>query len=170
MSGLCLFEGTCKPPLYCSPWMTQAWYGHPAHDPHVTHSTRVMGKRDGQGNYHSKNPPRLPAHRSGPSPTTRCAYVWPRPGGSCRCTKVGALLFTPLLVHGQSEPHLPPHLAGQREGVEAQDRQNNAKTRDTKSKKARWTPPAKPLPGRPPKHRQEPCRDNLPNASRACHP
>ena len=44
---------------------------------------------------------------------------------SCQCTKVGALLFTPLLVHGQSEPHLRPHLAGQREEAKAQEYQRH---------------------------------------------
>ena len=75
--------------------VTRACSNRPTHDPHVTHSTRVMGKCDGRGNYHSKTPPHVPAHRSGPGPTTRCAYVWPRPGGSYRCTKVGAPLFYP---------------------------------------------------------------------------
>ena len=75
-----------------------------AHDPHIARSTRVMEKRSGWSSYHGKNLPQLPTHNSGPGPTTCCAYVWPRPGGSCRCTKVGALLLTPLLVHGQSEP------------------------------------------------------------------
>ena len=137
---------------------------------HDERSTRVVGKHSGQKSYYSKNPPRLPAHRSGPGPTTRCAYVWPRPGGSCRCTKVGALLFTPLLVHGQSEPHLRPHLAGQREEPKAQDKQSNARTKYTKSERARWTPPARPLPGQPPRPRQEPCRGNLPDANRVSHP
>src|SRR3990170_2979519 len=99
---------------------------------HVAHSTRVVGKRSGLNSYYGKNPPRLPAHHSGPSPTTRRAYVWPRPGGSCWCTKVGALLLTPLLLHGQSEPRPRPHLAGQRREAEAQGDQSNAKARNTK--------------------------------------
>ena len=49
-----------------------------AHDPHVTRSTRVVGKRSGRNSYCGKNPPHLPTHRSGPGPTTCCAYVWPR--------------------------------------------------------------------------------------------
>lgn len=56
------------------------------------------------------------------------AYVWPRPGGSCRCTKVGALLFTPLLLHGQSEPRPRPQQAGQRREAGAQGNQSDAKT------------------------------------------
>ena len=75
--------------------MTQACCSHSAHEPRVTHSTRVVGKRSGRRSYCGKTLPSLPGHRSGPSPTTRCAYAWPRPGGSCRCTKVGALLFYP---------------------------------------------------------------------------
>src|SRR3990170_476146 len=102
---------------------------------HVAHSTRVMGKRSGRSGYYGKDPPRLPAHRSGPSPTTRRAYVWPRPGGSCRCTKVGALLLTPLLVHGQSEPRATATLSraeeGSRREAEARDNQGNTKTRNT---------------------------------------
>jgi hypothetical protein len=47
----------------------------------------------------------------GPGPTTLRTHVWPRPGGSCRCTKVWALWY-PLLVHGQSQPHLRRGLAG----------------------------------------------------------
>src|SRR3989337_1446967 len=88
---------------------------------HVARSTRVVGKRSGLNSYYGKNPPRLPAHHSGPSPTTRRAYVWPMPGGSCRCTKVGVLLLTPLLVHGQSESRPQPHLTKQRREAGAQD-------------------------------------------------
>ncbi len=89
--------------------VTQACSNRPTHDPHVTHSTRVVGKRNWRRSYHSKTLPRVPVHRSGPGPTMLCAYVWPRPGGSCRCTKVGALLLTPLLMHGQLEPRPRPH-------------------------------------------------------------
>ena len=125
---------------------------------HDTHSTRVVGKRSGQKNCYGKNPPRLPAHRSGPGPTMCRAYVWPRPGGSCRCTKVGALLLTPLLVHGQSEPRPRPHLAGQgREaGEKPKPKTNKAMPRPEtpKSKRARWTPPARPLPGQLPRCQQ----------------
>ena len=43
----------------------------------------------------------------------------------CRCTKVGALLLTPLLVHGQSEPRAAATLSraeeGSRREAEAQD-------------------------------------------------
>ena len=112
---------------------------------HVARSTRVVGKRSGQNNGRGKNPPQLPAHRSGPGPTTCCAYVWPRPGGSCRCTKVGALLLTPLLVHGQSEPHPRPHLAGQRREAGAQDNRGNAKARKTKEQRGEVGPPGKGL-------------------------
>ena len=54
---LCHFEGTRKPPLYCSPWMTQACCGHSMRDPHVTHSTQVVGKRNWRGSYCDKTPP-----------------------------------------------------------------------------------------------------------------
>src|SRR3989337_3001182 len=121
---------------------------------HVARSTRVLGKRSGLNSYYGKNPPRLPAHHSGPSPTTRRAYVGPRPGGSCWCTKVGVLLLTPLLVHRQSEPRAAATLSraeeGSRREAEAQDNQSNAKTRNTKSKRASWTPPGKTLAGAAP--------------------
>ena len=85
--------------------MTPACFGHPCpHDPMSRIRRRSWGRRSGGSSYRGKNPPHLPAHRSGPGPTTRRAYVWPRPGASYRCTKVGALLLTPLLAHRQSEP------------------------------------------------------------------
>ena len=37
--------------------VTQACCGHPTHDPHVTHSTRVVGKRNWRGSYYSEPPP-----------------------------------------------------------------------------------------------------------------
>ena len=63
----------------------------------------------------------------GPSPTTCRAYAWPRPRGSCRCTKGGVLFCTPLLVRGQLEPRLRTHLAGQRKEAKPQDNQSNAR-------------------------------------------
>ena len=78
--------------------------------------------------------------------------------------------MTPLLVHGQSEPRPRPQLAGQGREAGAQDSQGNAKTRDTKGKRARWTPSARPLPRQPPQPRQEPCRGSLPDANRVHHP
>ena len=118
---------------------------------HVTRSTRVVGKRSGRNSYYGKNPPHLPAHRSGPSPTTRGAYVWPRPRGSCRCTKVGALLLTPLLVHGQSEPRATAARSRaeewSRREAEAQDGKSNANTKDTKERKGEVDSPGKILAG-----------------------
>ena len=68
-------------------------------------------------------------------------------GSRCRCTKVGALLLTPLLVHGQSEPRPRPHLAGRWREARAQDSQGHAKTRNTKEQRGRSGLP-----------RQDPCR------------
>ena len=99
----------------------------------------------------SKNPPRLPAHRSGHGPTTCRAYVWPRPRGSCWCTKVGAHLCTPLLVHRQSEPRATAARSRAKEGsrreAEAQDGQGNAKTRNTKEQRDKAGSPGKTLAG-----------------------
>ena len=80
--------------------VTQAGSNRPTHDPHVTHSTRVVGKRNWRRSYCGKTLPRVPAYCFGPGPTTLCAYMWPMPRGSCRCTKLWVLLY-PLLVHGQ---------------------------------------------------------------------
>ena len=116
---------------------------------HIARSTRVVGKRSERRSYCSKNPRRLPAHRSGPSPTTRRAYVWPRPGGSCRCTKGGVLFCTPLLVRGQLESRLRPHLVGLRKEATSQDNQNNAKPETRRAE------------GRDGLPRQSPCRGGL---------
>ena len=151
--------------------VTQACCDRSTHDPHVTHSMRVVGKRNWRGSYCGKTRPRIPAHRFGPSPTTRRTYVWPRPGGSCRCTKVGALLLTPLLVHGQSEPRTTAARSRAKEGsrreAKAQDGQRNAKTKDTKEREGEVDSLG---PGRPPQPRQDPCWGNLRDASRASHP
>ena len=69
----------------------RACSNRPTHDPHITHSTQVVGKRNRRRSYRSKTLPRMPVHRSGTGPTALCAYVWPRPGGSYRCTNIGAL-------------------------------------------------------------------------------
>ena len=51
----------------------------------------------------------------------------------CQCTNIGALLLTPLLVHGQSEPCAAATLSRLEEGsqreVEAKDNQGDAKAR-----------------------------------------
>ena len=133
---------------------------------HVARSTWVVGKRSGREVTTVKIPPRLPAHRSGPGTTTCRAYMWPRPGGSCRCTKVGVPFCTPLLVRGLSQPHAPDH-AWRGSGSKGTRRPDQRQARNTKSRRARWTPPARPLPGRPPQPRQEPCRGNLPHTNKA---
>ena len=93
--------GRREPPLYRD--MSHACGNRPTHDPHVMHDPprRAFNACRGEAQASEgitavKIPPHLPAHHSGPDPTTRCAYVWPRTGGSCRCTKVGALLFYPF--------------------------------------------------------------------------
>ena len=52
---------------------------------------------------------------------------------NCQCTKVGALLLTPLFVHGQSEPRATATLSRSEEGsqreAKTRDNQGNAKTR-----------------------------------------
>ena len=120
-----------------------------------------------RGSYCGKNSTaRAPAHRSGPGPIMLCTYMWPRPGGSCRCTKTGVPFCTPLLVHGQSQPHAPGHpWRGRRSKTTRQPEQRQDK--NTESRGARRTPPVRPLPGRPPQPRQEPCRSNSPDTSRA---
>ena len=158
--------------IYCD--VTQACCNRPTHDPHVTHSTRVMGKRNWRGSYYGKTPPRSPAHRSGPGPITRRAYVWPRPRGSCRCTKVGALLLTPLLVHGQSEPRATAALgkagevnrgrtietkqAKRRQGQDHREQMDEAGFPGKTLAGAASAAPARPLPGQ------------LAHTGRASHP
>ena len=115
---------------------------------HVTRSTRVVGKISGRRNYCGKNPPNLPAHRSGPSPTMHHAYVWPRPGGSYRCTKVGALLLHPFTCEQAGRATPTAAVSRAEEGSQSTRRPKQRQDRRRKeSKKARWTPP-----------RQDPCR------------
>ena len=164
----------------------------PMHDPHVKHDPPCRAFNAGCGeaqrteNYCGKNPPRLPAHRSGPGPTTRRAYVWPRPGGSCRCTKVGALLLTPLLVRGQSEPRARHDHTQQGKGGEPEHKTVKATPRPEtpKSKRARWTSPgrtlagaaaaapARALPGRLAQHQQSapPLSPRVPTPSTTLEP
>ena len=69
----------------------------------------------------------------------------------CRCTKVGALLLTPLLVHGKSEPRAAATLSRAEEGgrreAGAQDGRGNAKTRNTKDQEGEVDSPDKALAG-----------------------
>ena len=177
-ASLFFLWGRHDPPLYCD--VAHASRNRPTHDPHVTHDPPRRAFNVGCGeaqrmkNYCGKIPPRLPVHHFGPGPTTLHAYVWPRPRHSCWCTKVGALLLTPLLVHEHSEPRGAATLSraeeGSRREAEARGNQGNAKTRNTKSKRARWAPPERSLPAWPLQPRQEPCRGNLPDTSGARFP
>ena len=138
-----------------------------AHDPHVARSMRVVGKRSKRNSYRRKNPPQLPAYRSRTSPTTCCAYVWPRPGGSCRCTKVGAILLTPLLVHGRLEPpttatHNRAGKGSRREDEGSRQTQQRQGPRPQRSNGRSRLPRQGPLPGQPQWPRQDPCRDSSP--------
>src|SRR4051812_13497747 len=71
----------------------------------------------------------------------------------CRCTKVGALLSTPLLVHGQSEPCAAATRSRAKEGsrreAEAQQKTIKATPRpETQDNKGvGWSPLTRPLPG-----------------------
>ena len=72
-------------------------------------------------------------------------------GGLCRCTKVGDLLLTPLLVHRQSEPRAAVAHSraeeGSRRETEAQDKQGDAKTRSIKEQRGEVDSPGKTLAG-----------------------
>ena len=83
----------------------------------------------------------------------------------CWCTKVGVPFCTPLLVHGQSQPRICGH-AWRRRGSKDPRLPEHSQARNMKSRRARWTPPERPLPGQPTQPQREPCRSNLPNASR----
>ena len=77
----------------------------PTISPTTPHSTRaVRGGRGGYGVRYGVTQAARARALFWAWPNSARHRVWPRPGGSCRCTKVGALLLTPLLVHGQSEP------------------------------------------------------------------
>ena len=105
--------------IYCD--VTQTCNNRPMHDPHVTHSTQVVGKRNWRRYYRSKD---SATHARTPF------WAWPNNALRLCVAQARGLLsvyksrgspFTPLLVHGQSEPHLLPHLAGQWEEAEAQE-------------------------------------------------
>ena len=70
-------------------------------------------------------------------------------------------------MHGQLEPRLRPHLAGQRKEAKPQDNQSNAKPETRRAEGRGELPRQDPCRGRPPQPRQEPCRGNLPNTSKA---
>ena len=147
--------------------MTHVCGNCPTHDPHVTHDPPRCAFNAGRGeaqrtnNYYGKNMPHLPAHRSGPGPTTRRAYVWPRPGGSYRCTKIGAHLCTPFSCARAvrvAPTATPSRMREVSQGkIEAQDNRSNTKAKTTKSRGMKQVPPARPLPGqRAPLEQREP--------------
>ena len=80
-----------------------------------------------------------------------CAYVWPRPGGSCRCTKRGAHICTPFSCAWavRAMPTATPSKMREvsQGKAEAQEKKNDAKTKTTKSKGDEADPPARSLPG-----------------------
>ena len=84
----------------------------------------------------------------------RCdyAYVWPRPGGSCRCTKRGVHFLYPYNCARAVGATCTTTLSKEREvsqgKAEAQEKQNDAKTKTTKSKGDEADPPGKILAGR----------------------
>src|SRR4051812_10159545 len=92
---------------------------NPMHAAHVTHAPHAapragsMGSATREETYRGKNRPTYPRTVFGPSPTTRCAYVWPRPGAPVGVQKGGYTFCTPMIVHEQSEPRAPPHRARQ---------------------------------------------------------
>src|SRR3989337_1943809 len=67
----------------------------------------------------------------------------------CRCTKVGVLLLTPLLVHGQSEPRAAATLSRAEEGSRRRSRitrqPKQRQDQKHKEKEDKVDPPAKPL-------------------------
>ena len=70
----------------------------------------------------------------------------------CQCTKVGTLLLTPLLVHGQSEPRAMAAHSRAKEGSrrEAEGTKAINATSKTETTESRWmkqVSPARPLPG-----------------------
>ena len=125
--------------------VTQACCNHSTHDPHVTHSLRVGGSTTGEGVTTVKTLPRVPAHRSGPGPTTLRAYVWPRPGGSCRCIEVGAFLYP--FTYARAVIATPAAMLGGAEKGKERDCQGSTQARGMKSKGARWISPGNTLAG-----------------------
>ena len=80
-----------------------------------------------------------------------CAYVWPRPGGSCRCTKRGVHFLYPYNCARAVRATGTTTLSKAREVSQgkagAQEKQNDAKTKTTKSKGDEADPPARSLSG-----------------------
>ena len=86
----------------------------PMISPTMPHSTRaVMGERGGYGTRFGVAQPACARALSWAWPNSARHRVWPRPGGSCQCTKRGVRFCTPIPVHGQSEPRPRSHQAEQ---------------------------------------------------------
>ena len=85
----------------------------------------------------------------------------------CRCTKVGALVFTPLLVHGEPEPRaMATHnraKEGSRREAEGsrQTRQHQGPRPQSADGRSRL-PRQDPCRGQPPQPRCAPCRGSSP--------
>jgi hypothetical protein len=98
----CYGEGARLPlllPNVNTPIRAHCGHGRSAHASHIAHSTRVVGKHSKRNNYKQLTPATRARALFGPSPTTPRTRVWPRPGGSCRCTKYWAF-STPYLCTG----------------------------------------------------------------------
>ena len=139
----CGLKETRKAPLYCPPrddasMLPSCARARPPHRAFNTGRGEARGRNSSLG----KNPPQLPAHRSRPGPTTLCAYVWPRPGGSCRCTKVGDFPFT----CARAVVAAPAATLGGAEEAKTQDNQSNAKPEARGAKGQGGLSPARALP------------------------
>ena len=171
--------GRREPPLYHD--LTHTCGNRPTHDPHVTHDPPRRAFNAGCGEaqrtrrYHSKKP----------APPARAPF-WARPNNMSRlCVAQARGLLS--VYKSRGTPFYPFTCArtvgaaptatlsragegsrGEAKGTRRSETTPRQETQDSKG--ARWTPPARPLPGRPPWPRQEPCRGSLPNTSRASHP
>ena len=139
-------------PIKCD--TTHACGRYPSHASHVTRAHTTPTSRTQCGSWGSATSegvtavqtlPRVPVHRSGPGPTTLRAYVWPRPGGSCRCTKVGAFLYP--FTCARAVVATPVAVLGEAEEAKVRDCQGSTQARGAKSKGARWASPGKCLAG-----------------------
>ena len=138
---------------------------------HVAHSTRVVGKRSRQ---------KITAVKI--APLARAPFwAWPNNVSRLCVAQVRGLLsvyksrgapfypFTCARIVGAA-PTATLSRAGEGSRGEAKGTRRSETTprpETPKSKRARWTPRARPLPGWPPRPRQEPCRDNLPKHQRS---
>src|SRR4051812_734653 len=119
--------------------------------PHAAPHAGVVGSTAREESYRGKNRPACPRTVFGPSPTTRCAYVWPRPGGSCRCTKRGVHFLYPyycaraVRATGTTTPSTTREVSQGK--AEVQENWSNAKTKTTKSKGDEVDSPGKILAG-----------------------